>query len=71
MSMNTRELGQAIRSRRRELGISQRALAEIAGVSLHTLSDIESGKANPTLATVVQLLQPLGFELDIHLRAVP
>jgi len=60
-----------IRSRRRELGISQHTLAEIAGVSLHTLSDIESGKANPTLATVAQLLEPLGFELDIHLRAVP
>ena len=66
--MNTEETGTIIRSRRRELAVSQRALAEIAGVSLHTLSDVESGKGNPTLAVLARILTAIGLELQIHLR---
>ncbi len=66
--MNVEEAGQRIRSRRKELGISQRDLSQIAEVSLHTVSDIESGKGNPTLSILVRLLDPLGLELAIGVR---
>lgn len=66
--MNTEAPGARIRARRRELGLSQRALAEITGVSLHTLSDVESGKGNPTLAILTRILKPLGLELSIRIR---
>lgn len=68
--MNLQGLGHRIRTRRRALGVTQRALAEVADVSLHTVSDVESGKGNPTLATLVGLLTPLGLELDIRVRTV-
>ncbi len=66
--MNIVDTGSRIRQRRRSLGISQRDLAEIAGVSLHTLSDVESGKGNPTLTILSRILEPLGLELAIRIR---
>jgi y4mF family transcriptional regulator len=61
-------LGQAIRIRRKELGVDQRTLSELSGVSVHTISDIESGKGNPTLSTVEDLLNVLGLELTLQAR---
>ncbi len=61
--MKPRELGHRIRSRRLTLGLKQQALAEIAGLSVHGLSNIESGKGNPTLAVLNQLADALGLDL--------
>ncbi|MBT3221673.1 MAG: helix-turn-helix transcriptional regulator [Proteobacteria bacterium] len=69
--MNAHYLGQLIQARRRELGISQRDLSELSVVSLHSLSDIESGKGNPVLNTLLQILEPLGLELTVQLRQLP
>jgi len=66
--MNTAQLGQDLRARRRRLGLDQRALAEIAQVSVHSLSDIESGKGNPTLGTVERLCLALGLDLVLRPR---
>lgn len=63
-------IGEQIRCRRKALGISQRDLAELSGVSLHTVSDIESGKGNPTLITLERLLTPLGMTFSIQIRGV-
>lgn len=63
-------IGAGVRRRRKALGISQRDLSEISGVSVHTLSDIESGKGNPTVATLERILRPLGMVLSIELRGV-
>jgi y4mF family transcriptional regulator len=67
---NETPIGKQVRERRKALGISQRDLSELAGVSLHTLSDIESGKANPTMATLERVLTPLGMVLSIQVRGV-
>ncbi len=53
-------LGEAVRERRLELGLSQRALAQQAGVALLTLRRIESGQ--PVRALSVQHLdEALGW----------
>lgn len=70
MSMKIEDVGAAVRARRRQLGVSQRDLAEIAGVSEHTVSDLESGKANPTWVVLTDVLTPLGLELTVRLRTV-
>ena len=67
---NETPIGEQVRERRKALGVSQRDLSELAGVSLHTLSDIESGKGNPTIATLERVLLPLGMVLSIHIRGV-
>jgi len=42
----------------------------MAGVSLHTLHNLESGKGNPTLEVIAKVLEVLGLELQIRARAL-
>lgn len=62
-------LSDTIRSRREQLSVDQKTLSRLSGVSLHALSDLETGKGNPTLSTVSKVLDPLGLELRIGLKS--
>jgi predicted transcriptional regulator len=62
------ELRETMKKRREELRISQLDLAEMAGISLASVKDIERGKANPTLSTVQKILMVLGMEIEYHIR---
>lgn len=42
------------------MGLSQERLAEIAGVHATYLSDVEAGRRNVTLFTIVRLAKALG-----------
>ena len=48
-----------IRERREQLGISQKELAEKAGISQSFLCDIEKGRCKPSIDTAVKLAQVL------------
>ena len=61
-------LSEIIKTRRAKLKLSQVDLAEMSGVSLATVKDIERGKANPSLRTVEKLIDVLGLEISYHLR---
>jgi y4mF family transcriptional regulator len=58
-------LGRQIRDRRNYLNITQVDLAEIAGVSLRSLIDIEQGKGNPSLNQLMKILDVLGMQVEI------
>lgn len=60
--------GAAIKKRRLSLGIDQRALSEISGVAMHTLSNLEAGNGNPTVRTLERVLAALGMELRIEIK---
>jgi predicted transcriptional regulator len=62
------ELREIMKQRREELRISQLDLAEMADISLASVKDIERGKANPTLSTVVKILEVLGMEIEYRIR---
>lgn len=49
---------------RRKAGLSQRALAERAGITQATIARIEKGEIDPRSDTVVRLLRACGFELE-------
>lgn len=66
--MNTQQIGEVIRARREALGIDQRTLSEISGVAVHTLSNIEAGKGNPTVKSLNKLLGALGMELRVDVQ---
>ena len=66
MNTESAHISKIIRERRRELGVSQADLARLSGLSLHGLSDIETGKGNPTLQTLLKLLNVLGLRISIH-----
>lgn len=57
-----------LKERRTRLDISQADLAEMAGVSLATVKDIERGKGNPSLQTTEKLLDVLGLEIVYRIR---
>ena len=57
-----------MKERRAKLNISQLDLAEMAGVSLATVKDIERGKGNPSLATIQKIMEVLGMEMFFRIR---
>ena len=61
-------LNDTLKERRMRLQISQSDLAEMAGVSLATVKDIERGKGNPSLQTTEKLLDVLGLEIVYRIR---
>lgn len=53
-----------VRSERERRGLSQSRLAEQAGVSTRTISDIETCNGNPELATLIPIAQFLNISID-------
>ncbi|EJI86946.1 transcriptional regulator [Alishewanella aestuarii B11] len=60
---NAEILGQLIKAKRTELGIKLADCAALCGVGINTLSRIENGNANCTLAAVFSVLNGLGIKL--------
>ena len=56
-------IGGFIKFMRKRRGLNQQDLAEIAGITSRTLTDIELGKGNPSYATIEKLLNILGYKL--------
>ena len=61
-------LSTTIATRRKTLGISQNDLAEMSGVSLATIKNIERGVVNPSFETVEKILSVLGMEIFFKVR---
>lgn len=61
-------IGSIIRYRRELLGLLQPQLSAIAGVSTRTIQLVEAGKANPSLETIVQLVDALGLSLQLVIK---
>jgi transcriptional regulator with XRE-family HTH domain len=54
------DVGTRLRMLRTGAGLSIRALAEMSGLNVNTLSLIENGKTSPSVSTLQQLAQGLG-----------
>lgn len=52
-----RSYGRVLRAKRLRSGLSQKSLARAAHVRPETVSRIETGKGNPTLKTLVNLMK--------------
>jgi transcriptional regulator with XRE-family HTH domain len=57
-----------LKKRRNMFQVTQETLAELSGVGLRTLKQIESGKGNPTLQTIQKLADVLGMELCLQVK---
>lgn len=58
-------LGAAVRSRRRQLGLRQAMLADLAGVGVAFLYDLEKGKPTLRIDKVLAVLEALGLGLTV------
>lgn len=66
--MHQQELILTLQQRREILRVTQSHLADLAGVGLRTLKEIESGKGNPTVETLIKLAEVLGMELQLRVK---
>ena len=62
--------GDAIRKRRARLEITRETLAQISGVSLRSIKEMEKGTGNPTLSQLTKVLRVLGWVLELKERVV-
>lgn len=63
--MNKQECGQFIRERRGDAENQPETLAELAGVVVHTISNLETGKENCTVETLLKVAQMLGYAVRV------
>lgn len=61
-------LAEVIKRRRKTLDISQQDLAEMAGIGLATIKNIERGKGNPSIGTASKIMEVLGMEIEYKVR---
>ncbi len=66
--MNIVEIGQIIKKRRDTLQISQQTLSGVSGIAVHSLSNIEAGKGNPTVHTLSRVLDVLGMDIRVDVK---
>lgn len=59
------ELVKTLIDTREALGISQRKLSELSGVKQPAIARLESLKAQPQVDTLLKILVPLGYKIDI------
>ena len=68
--MNIQAISNAIVKRRKMLSVSQKELADLAGVSLHSIINLESGRGNPTLQLLLTVMEVLGMEVQLAVKDV-
>ena len=57
-----------LKERREMLKITQENLADLSGVGLRTIKQLEAGKANPTYRTLQEIADVLGLELVLQVK---
>lgn len=66
--MNLTEIGKSVTGRRKELKLRQDDLAEMSGVTVRTIYNIEEGKGNPSLNTLSRLCDILGLVINVNIK---
>lgn len=62
------DLGESIRERRRELGLTQRQLAKLCRCSPRFIGDLERGTAGGNIRQVLEVCHTLGIDLYARVR---
>jgi transcriptional regulator with XRE-family HTH domain len=62
------QIADQIAERRRELGLSQKQLAELTGTTQSAIARLESGGRPPRIDTLLRITNALDCELEVHVR---
>lgn len=65
---STKELGELLRKKRKDQGLTQAQVAEHCGISPRFVSEVERGKATAEVGKVLYLLETLGIDLIVDSR---
>ncbi len=60
-------LGMQIKERRKALKITQKELADLAGISINTVVAAERGQGDPKISTDLAICNVLGLKLIVQL----
>lgn len=63
-----KNIGAAIRTRRKRIGMTQQDVAEIAGLQRQTISRVEAGNNAVAVATVARVATVVGLDLLVTPR---
>jgi transcriptional regulator with XRE-family HTH domain len=66
--MTIAEIGKVISARREFLKLRQEDLAEMSGIAVKTIHNIESGAGNPSVETLGKIGNVLGLELIMQIK---
>ena len=61
----TRDFGEALRSRRRAVGLSQQDVASVIGVNRRVISELERGKATVQLKIALEAARAVGLDVAL------
>ncbi|MFZ2656643.1 MAG: type II toxin-antitoxin system Y4mF family antitoxin [Victivallales bacterium] len=62
--INSENIGEAVRIRRKQLKVTQRELAMTCGTGLRFIIDLEKGKPTCHIGKTLQVLQALGIAIE-------
>jgi transcriptional regulator with XRE-family HTH domain len=62
------QIAEQVSERRRELGLSQKQLAELTGTTQSAIARLESGGRPPRIDTLLRITSALDCELEVRLR---
>jgi transcriptional regulator with XRE-family HTH domain len=62
------QIAEQVAERRRELGLSQKQLADITGTTQSAIARLESGGRPPRIDTLLRITSALDCELEVRLR---
>lgn len=65
---DAKSFGEAVRSRRKQLGYTQAYLSEFTGFSVSFLSDLENGKPTIELEKAIRIANLLGLDCSLTAR---
>jgi transcriptional regulator with XRE-family HTH domain len=68
--MLVNQIAEAIRTRRKELEITQLHLSELSDISVNTIYKLERAQGNPSIEIIQKLMDVLGLELNIEVKKV-
>ena len=66
--MHFKKIIKDIKERREVMNVTQEKVAELAGVGLRTLKQLEGGKGNPTLQTLQKIADVIGMEVCLQVK---
>lgn len=60
------DLAERVRSRRKQLRLTQQELADLAGISLRAVNQLESGSSSMSFTKLMEILSVLGLTLKLE-----
>jgi HTH-type transcriptional regulator/antitoxin HipB len=62
------DLGNALRTRRRELGLAQEEISSVIGVNRRVIGELERGKGTVQLRIAMEVARVLGLDIELAPR---